>query len=113
MQSKLQTISGIFATLAAENAPGYPVYHYQAPAETKAPYIVWAEDDRIDLKAGNIHAEKAWQGTLDFFTHTEFDSGFGYIEALFDAKGFSWRFESVQFEEDTDLIHYEWVWSYA
>lgn len=107
MQTKLSTISDIFATLTGCN-----VYHYFAPDESQAPYVVWAEDDRLDLEAGNVHAEKAWQGTIDLYTHTEFDSLSDSIEAILDGS-FSWYLESVQYEEDTGLIHYEWVWSYA
>lgn len=106
--AKLNAILGVFASLS----PQGNAYHYQAPDNTEVPYIVWAEDDRVDLLAGNSHAEKAWQGTIDLYTHTEADGLIDTIEELLEGS-FSWRLESVQFEEDTRLIHYEWVWTYA
>jgi hypothetical protein len=114
MQTKLSAISDIFARLASTEyfTSATNVYHYTAPDKTEAPYFIWAEDDRVDLTAGNIHAEKAWQGTIDLYTHTEFDVRIDYVESLLDAN-FIWRLESVQYEEDTGLIHYEWVWNYA
>ena len=27
-----------------------------------------------------------------------------------DAAGIAWYLNSIQYEEDTGLIHYEWVW---
>ena len=114
MQTKLSAISDIFARLASTtySSNATNVYHYTAPDKTEAPYFVWAEDDRVDLTAGNIHAEKAWQGTIHLYTHTEFDDRIDYVESLLDAY-FSYYLESVQYETETGLIHYGWVWSYA
>lgn len=107
MQTKLLAISEIFAGLDCD------VWHYQAPDQAEAPYVIWAEDDRLDLEAGNVHVEKAWQGTIDLFTHDEFDTLADDIEALLDSKDFAWRLESVQYEDEESLIHTEWVWNYA
>lgn len=108
MQQKLKTIADALATL--NNGK---VYHYQAPDINKAPYIVWAEDDRVDLTAGNTHAEKAWQGTIDLYTHKEFDNLADQIEAKLEEIGCSWYLDGVTYEEEADLIHYYWVFTYA
>ena len=37
----------------------------------------------------------------------------GGVEASLDELGASWYLNSVQYESDTGLIHYEWVWQYG
>lgn len=73
--------------------------------------MVWAEDDRLDLEADNKHVEKGVQGTIDYFTKTEFDGKTDTIEAQLDTMGVNWYLNSIQYEQDTGLIHYEWVWT--
>ena len=102
-QDKLQAI----ATALADLCPR--VYHYLAADKTKPNYIVWAEDGANDLAAGNIHAEGAWQGTVDLFTQIEFDQLIDDIPAKLEEIGASWSLNSVQAEADTGLIHYEWL----
>lgn len=74
-------------------------------------YFVWQEQDRQDLEADDIHAERAVIGTTDLFTKREFDPWADEIEAAFDAAGILWYLESVQYEQDTGFAHYEWYWT--
>ena len=84
------------------------VGHYEAREKTDA-YIVWAEDGQADeVWADNRMRHQAIQGTADYFTKTENDPNVGKIQdALNDVC--SWRLNSIQYEEDTGYIHYEWV----
>lgn len=78
---------------------------------SKAPagdYGVYAEDGANDLNADDIHAEKAVQGTVDYFTRDDSGTPQATIEAALEGVC-AWYLESVQFEEDTGYIHYEWV----
>ena len=84
-------------------------YHYYAMPGTTPPYIVWAEDGDNDLTANNIHAERCFEGTIDLFTKTEGDSLFEAVPAALEDIGASYYLNSVQYEEDTGLLHYEWV----
>ena len=53
-------------------------------------YLVWQEDGANDLEAGGAHEA---------------------LEAALDADpAIAWSKESVQYEEDTGLIHHEWRW---
>lgn len=88
-------------------------YRYTAPNKTSPPYIVWAEDNSIDLEADNIHAEKAMQGTVDLFTNDEDDELIKKIPEKFEEIGASYYKNSTQVESETGLIHHEWVWSYG
>ena len=44
------------------------------------------------------------------FTKNEDDPLFERIPAALESIGASWYLNSVQYEDDTGLIHYEWYW---
>ena len=88
------------------------VGHYEALKETP-PYIVWAEERGNDLEADNVHAERGWTGTVDLFTKTENDPLVEAVGEALSSAGIAWYLNSVQFEDDTGLIHHEWVWEVA
>lgn len=90
-------------------ALGTAVYHYHRPAMS-FPCIVWAEEGADAIHADGGMAEQSPQGTLDYFTPAEFDSMVDAIQDKLQALGLAWELNSVQFEEDTGLIHYEWTW---
>ena len=73
-------------------------------------YFVWQEDGRNDLIADGVHVEGAVTGTTDLYTKQEFDPWVEELQTAMDAQGISWYLNSVQYEEDTGVTHYEWVW---
>ena len=88
---------------------GLKVYHYWRP-RLEAPYCVWQEDGEGDTIWSNNHMEEqVITGTIDYFTRTEYDPMINQIQnALNDAENVGWGLNSIQFEEETNLIHYEW-----
>lgn len=85
-------------------------FHYHAHKKPDK-YIVWAEDTESNASyADNKKNIQVIQGTIDYFTKTEFDSNFDIIQNKLNSIGLSWRLNSIQYEEDTGYIHYEWVW---
>lgn len=101
--SRLNIIQNALA--AVTNA----VHHYHAPPNSAAPYIVWAEDSGNDFEADNLHAETADQGTIDLYTLQENDPLMESIPAALNGAECVWYKNSTQYEEDTGLIHVEWV----
>lgn len=90
------------------------VFHYWRPRPDGVDqYIIWAEDEESNsLEADNLKQEQGIHGTLDLFTAYEFDPLVDSIqEALNDQENLSWRLNSVQFEDETGLIHHEWEWN--
>lgn len=85
------------------------VYRYSAEPNTPAPYIVWGEDSGLSLEADNIHSERGFRGTVDLYTQTEDDPLTASIPEVFESIGASYYLSSVQFEDETGLIHYEWI----
>lgn len=84
-------------------------YHYVSAPNTTPPYIVWTEDGDNDLLASNLHAERCITGTIDLYTLQEDDSLQSQIEETLESLGVSWFFNSFQFETETGLLHFEWV----
>lgn len=73
-------------------------------------YFVWQEEGRNDLIANGKHSEKGQEGWTSLFTKQEFDPWKDAFERSLDAFRIAWRLNTVQFEEDTGLWHYEWWW---
>lgn len=89
---------------------GPPVFHYFADKQ-KGNYIVWAEDGEGDSgHADNQKTTQIIQGTIDYFTKTENDPIIEQIQDKLSSARIAWRLNSVQYEQDTGYIHYEWVW---
>jgi len=114
LQTKIKKIGdALVSGLTEDDEMVCPVYHYWRPRLT-APYVVWAEDG----EAGSFHAddhkkEQVIAGFIDFYTRKEFDTIADSIQTvLYGLQGepFTWRLESVQYEDETNLIHYQWTW---
>lgn len=97
---------------ALENT-GYAFAHFGWSKAPVGDYGVYAEDGANDLEANNRHVEHILQGTVDYFTRDDTGTPKSTIEAALDAVPCAWYLNSVQFEDDTGYIHYEWVFEVA
>ena len=99
---------------ALTSIPNLKVYHYWHP-RLEAPFCIWAEDGEGDsLHSNNIKSEQVISGTIDYFTKIEYDTNVDLIqETLNNAECLAWQLNSVQYEEETNLIHYEWSFEVA
>ena len=89
------------------------VGHYEAFKKNDR-YIVWAEDNEpSSVNANNKKEIQTIGGTIDYFTKIDGDSNVSKIQEELTNAGISFRLESVQYEDDTEYIHYEWVWEVA
>ena len=89
------------------------VYHYYAMNEDDQ-YIVWAEESESGANEGdNRRLNQTIQGTIDYFTKMDMDENVDKIQSLLNGAGISFYLSSVQFEEETGYIHYEWIWEVA
>lgn len=74
-------------------------------------YFVWQEEGQNVLGADSCLGERAIQGSTDLFTKQENDPWKAAFETSLDAAvGVAWYLNSIQYEEDTGFVHYEWVW---
>lgn len=85
------------------------VGHYEA-FEKADQYIVWAEDaEGSSLEGDNKKLNQSIRGTIDYFTKEDMDPAVDRIQAELKAADISFYLNSVQYEEETQYIHYEWV----
>lgn len=105
MTSKLMKINSLLTGIE-----GLKVYHYWRP-RLVAPFCIWAEDGEGEsLHTNNKKSEQVISGSIDYFTLTEFDTNIDRIqEALNETEDVAWYLSSVQYEDTTNLIHYEWM----
>ena len=88
---------------------GVPVSHYTASKKPNK-YIVWAEDGEGDsVWADGRMQDQVIQGTIDYFTKTENDPKVDTIQSALNNAEIPFRLNSVQYEDETKYIHYEWV----
>lgn len=89
------------------------VYHFHAHKPPRR-YIVWAEDGAGDTVFANGRLQnQAITGTVDLFTDDPEDTAlFNGVQGALD-QVCAWRLNSIQYEDDTGLMHYEWVWEVA
>lgn len=93
----------------ALTSTGYKFAHYAWSRSPAGDYGVYAEDGANDLNADGEHAEKALQGTVDYFTRDDTGTPKATIEAALEGLNVPWYLNTIQYEDDTGYIHYEWV----
>lgn len=104
LQAKLNQLGVAFAALTTN------CYHYYRPVKT-FPCLIWAETGEEDsFDSDNHKSEQRIIGTVDCFTRTEFDTLLDSVQTTLDTLGLTWRLDAVQYEEETNLIHYTWSW---
>ncbi len=86
------------------------VWRYHAPPKSKLPYIVWGEDGANHFQADNKNKETSYTGTIDLYTRNQDDPLMERIPKALNDTEAAWYLNSVQYEEETQIIHYEWVW---
>lgn len=87
------------------------VGHYEA-IDKKDRYIVWAEDGEYNsFDANNYKNGQTIEGTIDYFTKDEDDDDDtpNRIQIALNKARIGWRLNSVQYEDETQFVHYEWI----
>lgn len=95
---------------ALENT-GLEFAHYAWSAAPAGDYGVYAEDSGNDLEADNVHIETGTDGYIHYFTRDDTGTPRATIEAALNSLLIPWYLNSVQYENDTGYIHYEWGFS--
>lgn len=95
--------------IAALNGTGYPFAHYSWASAPEGTYGVYAEDSAISLWGDDKMQAQLISGTVDLFTRDDSGMPLEVVQAALCSAGVSWYLNTIQFEEDTGLIHYEWV----
>lgn len=108
LQTKLQSL---YQPFTVEGAISCEVFHYTRGNYNKAPYVIWTETgEENSFNADNHKEEQQLTGLVDFYTLTEFDPIADSIQSVLDSEPVGYTISAVQYEEQTNLIHYQWRW---
>lgn len=84
-------------------------YHYKAWQKDDT-YIVWAEDTEFDAVHGdNRKVKQILDVTIDVFTKDEYNPIIEQLQEAFNDRGIPFELLSIQYEDDTGYIHYEYL----
>lgn len=85
-------------------------WHYAKPERETFPYAIWTEySEGGSLPANNMKKIQPLSITLDYFTQMEFDPEIDKIQnALNSASKVQFELTDIQYEEETNVIHYTW-----
>lgn len=86
-------------------------YNFRAFAWSHAPqdnYGVVSQDGRNDMVS---HIETSQTGTIDWFSRDPESPIPATVEQILGGLGVSWYMNSLQYEDDTGFLHWEWVWN--
>lgn len=104
LQTKLQTLYNPLLALSCT------VSHYRRGKST-TPFVIWTETgEEQSFSADNRKREQQLTGLVDFYTKTEFDPIADSIQEILDAEEIGYTLVNVLYEEETNLIHYQWRW---
>ena len=104
IQSRLEKVATALTSIS-----GLTVYHYYRMISS-APVCIWEET----MESGSVETdghkgEQEIEGYVHLFTKTEYDPFCDDIQnALNNAEDVYWMYNSVQYEEETNMIHHEW-----
>jgi hypothetical protein len=72
---------------------------------------VWQEEAQADSNyLNNNLEEQTIQGSIDFYTKTEFDDLADEIQKTLIAHNIAFSLFLIQYEKETGYIHYTWNW---
>ena len=111
-----------FATLGAKlkaievSGKKLPFAHMAWSSAPAGDYGVYGEDfGDNQFNADGRYGERAIRGSVDWFTRTDDLTAFNAIETCFkdiqntEQGVFSWYLNTVQYEDNTHFLHYEWI----
>ena len=87
-------------------------HHYAAPPNTQPPYIVWQEFDQDEIMDADGEQDVySVSGTIDIFSLAEKEPLVKQVRESLNGSEVGFYLKSVQYEEDTGLIHWEFEFS--
>lgn len=105
LQTNLKRLRDVLNSTSANGRIG----HYYRPADFTPSWIVWQESDEAESHhADNRKDIQQVAGTIDCYTQVEYDPLLDEIQDALNDADIGFRLNSVQYEDETKLIHYEW-----
>lgn len=90
---------------------GLSIAHYAWSKAPEGDYGTIQEDSGNDLVCDEKHVERGTDCYLSYFTRDDSGTPRTTIEGILNGLQIPWYLNTVQYENDTGLIHYEWGFS--
>lgn len=87
---------------------GLQFAHHAWSHAPEGDYGTWAEDSGYDLMVDDRHLERGTVGYINYFTRDDSPTPRNTIEGILNDLVIPWNLNTVQYENDTGYIHYEW-----
>lgn len=85
--------------------------HFGWQAAPAGDYGVYSEEGGNEFHAeGGYVYEQAERGSVDYFTRDDTGAAKATIETALNTVPGTWYLNTIQYEEDTGYIHYEWIY---
>lgn len=92
-------------------ATGIPLVEFGWRNAPEPPYMVWGTDGTADaVHADGKLQERVRTGTIDLYSVKSMGADYQNVEKALNKSGVAWSLNSVQYEDGTGMVHYEWVW---
>lgn len=93
------------------SSTGIPTTKYAWAKQPEPPWLVVGVDgDGGSLWADSRMTDQVMEGTVDLFCREDGPALMRTVQDKLQALGWPWELYLVQYESDTRLIHYQWVW---
>ena len=87
--------------------------HFAWASAPSGDYGIYGEDGGNQFDSNDGYAERAMTGSVDWYTRSDNEQGKDQIETLFKSlqttNTFAWYLNTIQYEDSTHFLHYEWV----
>lgn len=96
--------------LTALAGTGIPLAEYAWDTQPATDYLVIQLDGQGDsLESDNVTTQQAIEGSVDLFCYSKDRANYDAVWSALRTSGCAVRLSSVQYENETRLIHYEWI----
>lgn len=96
--------------LTALAQTGLPLAEEAWETRPDTDYLVVQLDGQGDsLESDNVTTQQAIEGSVDLFCYTKSRANYDTVWSVLRSSGCGVRLSSVQYENETRLIHYEWI----
>ena len=92
----------------ALEATGYAFAHHAWSNAPSGDYGTYQEYSGADLMADDVHAERGTICYVSYFTRDDTATPRTTIESALNSLRIPWVLNTIQYENDTGYIHYEW-----
>ena len=106
------TFAGLLEAMKATGVP-FAAFAWSPGPLDAAAWGVVSIDGGVELTGDDTHAEDGLIGTIDLFTRRLDATDFRAVTEKLIGLDLAWRLNSVQYEDERRLLHYEWVWESA